>query len=114
MAKFIPGTDTNITSNEALLEVLSSQSSPLRPGKHVFQLVVTDDSGNNSDSANVTVIVQDLDRPTAVIDLINADGSRNPSPVVNVPYGKPFQLSGDRSSDVGGSVKVWNWSLVQG
>ena len=65
-------------------------------------------------TANVTVIVLDTTRPTAVIDLINADGSRNPEPVVQVPFGKGFQLSGDRSSDVGGAVKLWNWTLLTG
>jgi hypothetical protein len=114
MAKFLPGTDTQVKSDEPLLDVVASARAPLKPGKHVFQLVVTDDAGNDSDTASVTVIVQDTERPTAVIDLINPDGSRNPEPVVNVPFGKAFQLSGDRSSDIGGAVKVWNWTLLQG
>ena len=65
MAKFVPGTDDRVKSDEPLLDVLASAATPLKPGKHVFQLVVTDDSGNDSDTASVTVIVQDLDRPTA-------------------------------------------------
>ena len=70
MAKFVPGTDTTVKSDEPLLDVAASAATPLKPGKHVFQLVVVDDSGNDSETASVTVIVQDLDRPTAVVDLI--------------------------------------------
>ncbi len=114
MAKFVPGTDTAVKSDEPKLDVLASTKTPLKPGKHVFRLVVTDDSGNDSEPANVTLIVLDTERPTAVIDLINPDGSRNPEPVVQVPFGKALQLSGERSSDIGGEVKVWNWALLQG
>ncbi len=114
MAKFVPGTDTAVKSDEPRLDVLASERAPLKPGKHVFQLVVSDDSGNDSAPANVTVIVLDTTRPTAVIDLINPDGSRNPEPVVQVSFGKGFQLSGDRSSDIGGAVKIWNWTLLAG
>jgi hypothetical protein len=114
MAKFVPGVDTTIKSDEPLLDVLASVAAPLKTGKHVFQLMVTDDSGNESDRASITIIVQDLERPTAVVDLLNVDGKRVSDPVVNVPFGKPFQLTGDRSSDIGGVVKVWNWVLLQG
>jgi hypothetical protein len=114
MAKFVPGTDTQVKSDEPALDVLASANDPLKPGKHVFQLVVTDDSGNDSDTASITIIVQDTERPTAVVDLLNADGKRISDPVVTVPFGKPFQLTGDRSSDIGGAVKVWNWVLLQG
>ena len=81
---------------------------------HVFQLVVVDDSGNNSDTASVTIIVQDTERPTAVVDFIDEAGNRNPAPEVVVPFGKGFRLSGERSSDIGGAVKVWNWTLLRG
>lgn len=114
MAKFVPGTDDNVKSDEPLLDVQASAATPLKPGKHVFQLVVSDDSGNDSDTASVTVIVLDQDRPTAVIDLIDPAGGRNPAPEVKVPFGKPFQLTGDRSTDIGGVVKVWNWTLLRG
>ena len=114
MAKFTPGVDTSVKSDEPALDVLASANAPLKPGKHVFQLVVTDDSGNDSDTASVTIIVLDQDRPTAVVDLIDAAGGRISEPEVKVPFGKPFQLTGDRSTDVGGSVKVWNWTLLRG
>ncbi|HET8747464.1 MAG TPA: hypothetical protein VFM98_17825 [Ramlibacter sp.] len=114
MAKFVPGTDTDVKSDEPLLDVAVSAATPLKPGKHVFQLVVVDDAGNASDTASVTVIVQDTERPTAVIDLITAAGERIATPEVTVPFGRPFRLSGERSSDIGGQVSVWNWSLLRG
>lgn len=114
MAKFVPGTDTEVKSDEPLLDVQATAATPLKPGKHVFQLVVVDDGGNDSAPASVTVIIEDHERPTAVVDLIDERGGRVPDPEVRVPFGKPFQLSGDRSSDVGGAVKVWNWTLLRG
>jgi len=114
MAKFIPGTDDTVKSDEPLLDVAVSRDAILKPGKHVFQLVVVDDAGNNSDTASVTIIVQDTERPTAVIDFIDEAGGRNPNPEVVVPFGKGFRLTGDRSSDIGGEVRVWNWTLLRG
>ncbi len=113
MAKFVPGTDVNINSNEPILDVETS-ANPLKPGKHVFQLIVADDAGNDSEAASITVIVQDQARPTAVIDLVDDHGNRVPSPEVHVPFGKTFRLTGDRSTDIGGQVKTWNWSLLRG
>lgn len=114
MAKFIPGVADSIKSDEPLLDVLPSATAPLKPGKHVFQLVVTDDAGNDSDTASVTVIVVDQERPTAVVDMLDAAGGRISDPEVKVPFGKPFRLTGDRSTDIGGVVKVWNWTLLRG
>jgi len=114
MAKFVPGVDDTVKSDEPLLDVAVSTDAILKPGKHVFQLVVVDDSGNNSDTASVTIIVQDTERPTAVVDFIDEAGNRNPAPEVVVPFGKGFRLSGERSSDIGGAVKVWNWTLLRG
>jgi hypothetical protein len=114
MAKFVPGTDTSVRSDEPLLDVEVSATAPLRPGKHVFQLVVADDAGNDSATASVTVIVQDQERPTAVIDFLDERRERNPNPEVNVPFGRAFSLTGDRSSDIGGDVRVWNWTLLRG
>ena len=114
MAKFVPGTDTEVKSNEPLLDVVASTATPLKPGKHVFQLVVADDAGNASEAATVTIIVQDTERPTAVIDLLTERGERIATPEVNVPFGRAFRLTGDRSSDIGGVVAAWNWKLLQG
>lgn len=112
MAQFTPGKDTTITAPEPQLDVLASQQTPLTTGKHVFQLVVTDDSGNQSDPATITIIVRDTVKPTAVIDFINADGGTVPTPTVEVPFGARFGLSGKRSSDIGGTVQSFIWQLM--
>lgn len=111
MAKFVPGTDVEVKASEPTLEVLVSRSAPLKVGKHVFNLVVTDDSGNQSAPAVITIIVADGELPTAVIDFISADGRRIPDPQVTVRFGETFQLSGERSTDVGGTPVAWTWTL---
>lgn len=113
MAQFTPGTDTAVTSEDALLEVLASVQTPLPTGKHVFQLTVTDDSGNLSEPALITIIVRDTARPTAVIDFVDPRGGTHPEPTVEVPFGSKFGLSGKRSSDIGGQVKNFNWQLMR-
>lgn len=113
MAKLIPGQATEVAAKEPLLEVLVDAQNTLKVGKHVFQLVVTDDSGNQSEPANVTVVVLDQTRPTAVIDLINAAGERIAAPSAEIPFGQPFTLSAERSSDVGGVVQSYTWTLLQ-
>ncbi|HSD59726.1 MAG TPA: hypothetical protein VLC55_02620 [Burkholderiales bacterium] len=112
MGQFVPGRDTEVTfTDDAVLDVLVDRANPLKPGKHVFQLVVTDDSGNKSDSAQVTVIVLDKERPTAVIDVLNAQGVLL-RPPAEVAFGERFLLSGKRSADIGGVVKAWTWTLL--
>lgn len=113
MAKFVPNQSTEVKSDEPLLEVAVEPANPLKVGKYLFRLVVTDDSGNESASQDVTIIVTDTDRPTAVIDVINVAGERIPSPTVTIPFGQRFTLTGDRSSDVGGTVRTYLWTLAQ-
>jgi hypothetical protein len=48
-----------------------------------------------------------------VIDALNATGSVLPPPV-RLGLGEKFTLSGRRSSDVGGSIKTWTWTLLPG
>ncbi|HEX6827862.1 MAG TPA: hypothetical protein VF104_02660 [Burkholderiales bacterium] len=112
MGQFVPGRDTEVTfPGDPILEVLVDRTNPLKPGKHVFQLVVTDDAGNKSDPAVVTVIVLDKERPTAVIDVVNAAGAPVPPPST-INFGERFLLSGKRSTDIGGAVTTWTWSLL--
>ncbi len=113
MATFKPNSDTKVEADEPKLDVLASQANPLKVGKHVFRLVVRDDGGNESDPALVTIIVVDTERPTAVIDVINAAGERITSPEVKMSFGQPFTLTGERSTDIGGSVVLWGWELLQ-
>lgn len=113
MAKFVPGTDTSVQSTEPNLEIVVTPQARLAVGKHVFQLAVTDDSGNESAPAQITIIVQDPDRPTAIIDFVDAGGRVNPAPEVRVATGQKFSLTGARSFDVGGSVRTWRWTLLK-
>jgi hypothetical protein len=114
MAVFTPGVSTAVEGKapDAVLKVAVAPTNPLKVGKHVFQLVVTDDSGNQSTAAAVTVIVVDKERPTAVIDFIDAAGARHPEPQVTIPFGQKFVLSGERSSDIGGTIKLFGWTLL--
>jgi hypothetical protein len=114
MAQFKPGTDTKAEAGEPKLDILVTAATPLKVGKHIFQLIVKDDAGNESAPARVTIIVTDTTRPTAVVDVIDPAGARISTPEVTIPFGRAFSLIGDRSSDIGGAVKLWQWSLLQG
>jgi hypothetical protein len=75
----------------------------LEVGRHVFQLVVEDDGGNQSDKATIEVIVRDTQRPTAILEA-----------VAPVEAGQSFNLDGRRSSDVPpGKVLKWIWTRLQ-
>lgn len=101
MAKFVIGEEVCI-QNEPTVKVEITPENPLPVGRHIFQLVVEDDAGNRSQPARAEVIVRDLMRPTAVLD----------APSV-VAFGKPFELSGQRSSDPPpGKVVKWCWTLL--
>ena len=97
MPIFRPGVPVESPDPTVVVEATSG----LRPGRHRFQLVVEDDAGNASEPAVVEVIVVDDARPTAVLDA---------PPRATV--GKPFQLSGARSSDVGGRIVRCRYTLL--
>lgn len=100
MGTFVPG--QAVVTTEPQVEVTVSPSSPLSPGRHRFQLVVVDDSGNESAPAMVDVVVIDNRKPTAVIDA--------PS---TVPFGTSFSLSGARSSDLPpGKIVQYQWQQL--
>jgi len=100
MATFVPG--QAVVTTETHVEVTVSPNSPLSPGRHRFQLIVVDDSGNESDPTMVDVVVIDNRKPTAVIDA--------PS---TVPFGTSFSLSGARSSDLPpGKIVQYRWQQL--
>ncbi len=99
MAEFQP--NAPIETTDPTIEVTVTPAKPLPVGRKRFQLVVVDDSGNQSDPDVVEVIVRDAQKPTAVIDAPRL-----------VDFGKSFQLSGTRSSDVGGRVVKYVWTLL--
>ena len=108
MAEFKP--NVPVVQKDPLVSVDVKQGSPMPAGKYRFQLVVVDDADNESDPAFVDVIVRDTQRPTAVLDVVNADRAIV-DPVV--PVGSSFFLSGARSSDVPpGKVKAYRFTLL--
>lgn len=90
-----------ITAAEPTLVIKPSANQPLAVGAHTFQLEVEDNSGNRSAPARIRVVVLDDKAPTAVID--------GPD---RVPVGTAITLSGARSSDIGGQIVRYIWTLV--
>lgn len=100
MAKFVVGTP--VVTNTPLVEVTADPAQLLSPGRHHFQLIVTDDSGNVSAADEANIIVADQDKPTAVLTA--------PSVVAS---GRSFNLDGSRSFDTGGGKVVkWEWAYL--
>ena len=101
MATFVIGTP--IETEDVAIEVTVDPANPIPVGRHVFQLVVTDDSGNASLPAEVEIIVRDNQAPTAVI--------KAPS---QVEFGATFTLDGRPSSDVPpGKVVKYSGTMVE-
>src|SRR4249919_3382378 len=99
-----------IVQKEPVVRVDVSRASPLPLGPNRFRLIVVDDAGNESEPTFLEVVVRDLDKPTAVLDVVDANGKRI-DPVV--AHGQPFTLSGARSSDVDpGKVAEFRFTLV--
>jgi hypothetical protein len=100
MANFV--LNTPIETDTPTIEVTVAQASPLRVGRHRYQLIVVDDSGNESAADVVDVRVVDDQRPTAVL-----------SAPASVPFNTSFNLSGADSSDVGGGRVVrYRWTYL--
>ncbi len=102
MPKFVVG--TAIETNEPTVQVEVSLDEPISVGRHTFQLVVVDDSNNESAPATVDVIVRDTERPTAVIIA---------SPPT-VSYGRTFKLDGSASTDLPpGKIVKYIWTMLR-
>jgi len=90
-----------VETDQPNVTVEVTPNAPLLPGRHRFELVVTDDSGNASEPAFLVVIVADRERPTAVLD----------GPDV-VDFGRSFELSGRRSFDIGGTIRAFRFTYL--
>jgi hypothetical protein len=75
---------------------------PLKPGTYLFQLEVVDDAGNRSQPTRAKLVVIDDTAPNAIISA--------PS---TVSVGRTFTLSGKDSTDIGGTIEKFIWTLVQ-
>jgi hypothetical protein len=101
MAAFVIGTP--VETADPVIEVTVDPTSPLPIGRHRFQLVVVDDSGNQSLADSVEVVVKDSINPTAVL--------KAPS---QVEFGTSFQLDGRASTDVApGKVVKYVFTMVE-
>jgi hypothetical protein len=89
MAEFV--INTPIETEDPRIEVTVARTNPLQVGRHRFQLIVVDDSGNQSAPDAVEVRVFDDQLPTAVL--------RAPE---RVGFGQSFPMTGEESVDVGG------------
>lgn len=100
MPEFRPG--ETITTPDPTVTVEVSADNPLPVGRHTFQLVVVDDAGNRSQPARVQIVVLDDQAPTAIL---TAQPAR-------APAGTSIVLDGRRSTDIGGSIAAYEWTLV--
>ena len=94
-------TGVPLETAEAVILVEMDPGNPLPVGRHRFQLKVVDDTGNISDPAELTVQVIDATRPNALID--------GPS---QIEFMKPFELTGSKSFDVGGTIVKYIWTML--
>lgn len=94
-----------VVTETASYTVQQSAAKSLAGGKHVFRLIVMDDSGNQSQPADdsAVVLVPDTTAPTAVLDVPNS-----------LAIGSALQLSGAQSTDIGGRVVRYVWTRLEG
>ena len=103
-------TNQMVSQTDPVVKVEVSTANPLPVGANRFKLVVIDDDNNPSDPVFVDVIVLAPTNPTAVLDVVDDNGKRIDA---TAPFGKPFNLSGARSSDVApGKVVEYQFTLV--
>jgi hypothetical protein len=99
-----------IVQKEPVVKVDVTPNTPLPLGANRFRLVVVDDAGNESEPTFLDVVVRDLERPTAVLDVVNSDLKRIDPVVVR---GQGFILSGARSADLPpGAIVEYRFTLV--
>lgn len=102
--------NTPVNQNDPVVKVDITDANPLPLGLNRFQLVVIDDAGNVSEPAILQVIVRDTERPTAVLEMIDANG-QTIDPVVT--QGSSFVLTGIRSKDTPpGKIKEYQFTLL--
>ena len=101
MAVFNPGDKQETPDSK--VEVTVSANNPIKVGVHRFQLVVIDNDGNESAPQTAEVLVRDLERPTAKLEILPK----------SVEFGKSFVLVGSDSSDVApGTIKTFRWTRL--
>ena len=108
MPEFKP--NVPVVQADPVVKVDVKRANPLPVGAHKFRLIVVDDSGNESAPAFIDIIVRDTDKPTAVIEAVDANGGVI-EPVVS--QGASFILSGSKSKDTDpGKIKEYRFMLM--
>jgi hypothetical protein len=94
---------TTVKTPDNAVDVTVTPSAPLPAGVHHFQLIVIDESGNQSDPATAQVVIKDSIKPTAVLRIAPSQ----------VEPGVSFRLDGTASSDVApGKVVEYVWTMI--
>lgn len=102
--------NTPLVQKEPVIRVDVARDAPLPLGANRFRLVVVDDAGNESEPVFLDIVVRDTEKPTAVLDIVDANGRRT-EPVVG--FGQSFILSAARSIDVGGGrIAEYRFTLL--
>src|SRR3954451_7384746 len=100
MSEFVIGEP--VETEDPGVEVTIDEKHTLDVGRHIFQLVVIDDAGNESKPDEVVVVVRDDQAPTAVL--------KAPS---QVGFGRSFKLDGSASVDLPpGKIARYIWTLT--
>jgi len=108
MAVFKP--NQQITQNTPSISVDVSTDNLLPVGVNKFQLVVVDDEGNVSQPVILQVIVQALHVPTAVLEMVDANGATIAPTVL---AGRSFTLSAAKSTDTApGKLVEYRFTLL--
>jgi hypothetical protein len=108
MAKFT--VNVPVVQPEPTVKVDVTPTAPLPLGINRFRLVVVDNAGNQSAPITLEVKVVDLDKPTAILEVLD-DAGRRIDPVIG--FGKTFVLSGTRSTDLPpGKITEYQFTLL--
>jgi hypothetical protein len=87
-------------------------SAALKLGRHDFELVVTDDAGNDSSPLRVTILVVDTQRPNAVVNVLDERGQ--PLEDNRVPRKTNFILDASKSFDPNdGTITGYLWRYIR-
>ena len=99
---------------QLVLQITTANS--LDVGSHIFQLVVTDQQGNNSQPQTVRVIVLDDQAPTSVPNVLDANGGALPidrrNNLPSVSFGTSFMLDASKSRDIGTGIESFTWQYM--
>jgi hypothetical protein len=86
---------------DSSLVITVDPNKPMATGTYLFQLEVIDNAGNRSKPAVVRITVLDDQAPNAIIGA-----------PATVGFGAGFTLDGSKSTDIGGTITKFIWTLL--